>query len=68
MEIEIKLLEMMARKGFRTIQELHEVTGISRNSLSLMLKGNTNANLATIEKLCKALDCDLHNLIVYKRK
>lgn len=68
METEIKLLEMMARKGIRTIQELHETSGIARTLISQMLNGKKNVTITTIERLCETLDCDFHDLIVCKRK
>lgn len=65
MKIEVRLLEMMARKNIRRIQELHELTGISRTTIQLILDGKKNAlYFDTIATLCKKLDCKLEELIV----
>lgn len=68
MTTEIKLLEMMGRNNIRHIQELHKKTGISRTVISNLINGNQNSiRLTTIEKLCKALNCDIGDLIVFKK-
>jgi putative transcriptional regulator len=67
-EVEIRLLEMMGRKNIRTIQELHKASGISRTIISDLLNGNKRSiRLDTVEKLCKALDCEIGELIQIKR-
>lgn len=66
-DVEIRLLEMMGRNNIRTIQELHELTGISRTIISDLLNGNKRSiRLDTIERLCKALDCEIGELIQLK--
>jgi putative transcriptional regulator len=66
--IEIRLLEMMARKNVRQIKELHEMTGISRTIISNLLNGNQESlRLTTIERLCRSLECDIGELIVFKK-
>lgn len=68
-EVEIRLLEMMGRNNIRTIQELHELSGISRTIISDLLNGNKRSiRLDTIEKLCKALDCEIGELIRINKK
>jgi putative transcriptional regulator len=65
--VDIKLLEMMGKNRIRTIQELHELTGISRTTISDLLNENKRSiRLETIERLCKALDCEIGELIVIK--
>ncbi len=67
-KIEIRLLEMMARKNIRQIKELHEMTGLSRTIISDLLNGNKRSiRLETVEKLCKALECEIGDLIVIKK-
>lgn len=67
--IEIRLLEMMARKNIRQIKELHEMTGISRTIISNVLNGNQDSlRLTTIEKICRTLDCSIGELIVFKKQ
>lgn len=66
--IEVRLLEMMAKKNIRQIKELHEMTGLSRTIISDLINGNKRSiRLETIEKLCKALDCSIGDLIVFKK-
>lgn len=63
-KVDVKILEMMGKKKIRTIQELHEVTGISRTVISDVINGKkSKLRLDTIAKLCVALDCKVHELI-----
>jgi putative transcriptional regulator len=67
--VDVKLLEMMGRKKIRTIQELHDLTGISRTVISNLLNENKRAiRLDTISKLCDALDCEIGELIIIKKE
>lgn len=67
--VEIRLLEMMARKNMRQIKELHEASGISRTIISDLLNGNRRSiRLETIEKLCRTLDCEIGELLVLKKE
>ena len=67
--MEIKLLEMMARNNIRQIKELHEITGISRTIISNLLNGNKSGiRLDTLAKLCEALDCEIGDLVVMKKR
>ena len=66
--IEIKLDEIMAKRKIRTIAELKEMTGLSRKALSKAYNNkNKRMDMETIVKLCKALDCEIHELIVIKK-
>lgn len=66
--VEIRLLEMMGKNNIRTIQELHELSGISRTIISDLLNGNKRSiRLDTIEKLCRALDCEIGELIQIRK-
>lgn len=63
-KVNVKILEMMGRKKIRTIQELHEITGISRTLISNVINGKrSKLRLDTIAKLCEALDCEIYELI-----
>lgn len=65
--IEIKLDELMAQRKIRTIAELKEKTGLSRKALSkAYYNKNKRMDLETVVKLCKALDCEIGQLIVFK--
>lgn len=67
MAVKINILELMARKKMRTIQELHKETGISRKTVSKIINGNSTAlKTDTIYKLCKALDCTPGELLTYE--
>ncbi len=69
MATEVRLLEMMSRNNIRTIQELHEKSHISRTVISKLLNGTQrNIRLDTLERLCEVLNCELGELLVYKRK
>jgi putative transcriptional regulator len=66
-EVEIKLLEVMGKKGIRTIQEVHEKSGLSRKAVSKIINKETKKiSTETIARLCKALECDIKELIVFK--
>lgn len=68
-EIEIRLLEMMARRGFRTIEQVRKESGLSRKAVSAALNNkNHRMNTDTIAKLCKALNCDIGDLIKFKEE
>ena len=65
MQAEIKLLEMMARKNIRQIKEVSRLTGINERVIADIIHGRKKGlRLDTIAKLCKALDCKIHELIV----
>lgn len=65
MVIKVKLLEQMARNNIRTIEELHELTGINRTTIRLILEGKKNAlYFKTIAILCDKLHCKVEELLV----
>jgi putative transcriptional regulator len=65
---EIKLLEVMGKKEIRTIEEVHQKSGLSRKAVSKIINKETKRiSTDTIAKLCKALDCDINELIVIKK-
>lgn len=65
MKVEVKLLEMMARKNIRRIEDLHDLTGISRTTIRLILDGKKNAlYFDTIATLCEKLECRVEELLV----
>lgn len=69
MEIEVKLLEMMARNNIRRIEDLHELTGLSRTTIRLILEGKKKSlYFDTIGVLCEKLNCQLEELIVAKKE
>jgi putative transcriptional regulator len=65
---EIKLLEVMGRKEIRTIEEVHRKSGLSRKAISKIINKETKRiSTDTIAKLCKALDCEINDLVVIKK-
>lgn len=61
--IKFKLKEMMDKREM-TIKEVHEVTGISRNTLSNMYNGKTNGiQFENLDKLLGALNCTTEDLL-----
>jgi len=67
--IRINILELMAKNDMRTIQDLHEATGISRKTVSKIVNGESTAlKTNTIYILCKALKCTPGDLLTYKEE
>lgn len=68
MEIEVKLLEMMARNNIRRIEDLHDLTGLSRTTIRMILNGQKKSlYFDTIGLLCEKLNCSLEELLVMKK-
>jgi putative transcriptional regulator len=64
MEAHIRLLEMMARNNVRTIKDLHNMTGLSRTTISQIIGGDKKSlTLRTIGTLCETLHCRIEELI-----
>lgn len=67
--IVVKLREMMARYRYRTgerltYEKLAQRTGLSRTTLeALASRPGYNTTLATLEKLCRALECEPGDLL-----
>ncbi|WP_077622035.1 helix-turn-helix domain-containing protein [Sediminibacillus massiliensis] len=67
--VEFNLHELMARKKIRKVTDLAEVTGISRTVLYDLSNGNKRSvRLDTLVRICKALDCEIGDLIKLKRE
>jgi putative transcriptional regulator len=68
LEVEVKLLEMMARNNIRRIEDLHKMTGLSRTTIGLILDGKKKSlYFDTIGLLCETLNCRIEELIVLKK-
>jgi putative transcriptional regulator len=66
--IEINLQLMMARKKVKNVVELSELTGISRTVLyDLLNEYKRSVRLDTLVRICKALDCEIGDLIEIKK-
>lgn len=66
----IKLREAIAEHATRTgnhltYADLAELTGLARATLeSIGSRGGYNPTLTTIERICRALDCDIGHLLM----
>jgi DNA-binding Xre family transcriptional regulator len=65
LEVQVKLLEMMARNNIRRIEDLHDLTGLSRTTIRQILDGQKKSlYFDTIGTLCNKLNCRIEELIV----
>lgn len=63
--IKIKLSEIMGRKRIRPV-ELAKITGLSKTTIhKLYYEKSANLGVETLNKLCKALDCKISDLLEY---
>ena len=60
-----KLWITMKNKGVTTYK-LREACGIDSKTIR-RLKANENVETKTLDKLCSALDCDISDIIEYKK-
>lgn len=68
LEIEIKLLEQMAKNNIRHVRTLSKSSGISELAISNLLNEKSKyMRLDSLAKLCMALDCKIDELIVFKK-
>lgn len=68
LEIEIKLLEQMAKNNIRHVRTLSKASGISELAISNLLNEKSKyMRLDSLAKLCMALDCKIDELIVFKK-
>lgn len=66
--VEIRLFEMMGKRGIRTIEEMKDKTGLSRKAISAAINNkNHRMHTDTIAKLCTALKCEIGELVVIKK-
>lgn len=61
-----KLWETMKKKGISTYV-LREKCGIDSKTVR-RLRGNENIETKTLDKLCAALDCDISDIMEYKKQ
>ncbi len=65
MPIEVNL-DMMLLKRKKMLKELSEAVGISMTNLSLLKTGRVKGvKFATLAKICRELDCQPGDLLVY---
>jgi len=59
----------MADKKIDDITELMKISGVSRNSINKLFRGDNieTLKLETLIKLCDAFDCKLSDLVEYSK-
>lgn len=63
--IQIKLHELMGKNKYK-IQDVHELTGLSRTTVSELYHGRAAMiNFKTIDKLCTLFNCTPNDLIEF---
>lgn len=60
-KIRVRLAELNMRQ-----QELSEILGVTRQTMSLWVNGKSMPTLETAFKIAKLLDCKVDDLYVYK--
>lgn len=67
-KIFFNLDDMMWNSRIKSINQLHEMTGISRPTLTA-IKNNKSVmvHLETLSILCKHLDCNINDLLKYEK-
>lgn len=61
--IKVNLKQLLKKKGM-TMTELHELTGITQNTLSLMANGKSNGiQFNTLDKILKATNSNINDLL-----
>jgi putative transcriptional regulator len=68
MDILINLDVMMAKRKMR-LKDLSEHVGVSEQNLSILKNGKAKAiRFSTLEKICRALDCQPGDILSYHSK
>ncbi|MBW3114220.1 helix-turn-helix transcriptional regulator [Bacillus sp. MCCB 382] len=66
--LEVRLYELMGKRNVRTIEQLKEMSGLSRKAISQALNDEKHRmHTDTIAKLCAALDCEVGELLTLKK-
>lgn len=69
LELKNNLRLLMAKKGVRTMVELEEKSGVSRQVLDRFDKDKSKRlDFDTIVKLCKFFDCEVGDLLYLEEK
>ncbi|MGD0781663.1 MAG: helix-turn-helix transcriptional regulator [Candidatus Aminicenantales bacterium] len=67
MPIEVNLDLMMVKRKM-SLTELSEKVGITMANLSILKQGHARAvRFSTLEKICKALECQPGDILIYKK-
>lgn len=66
--IKFKLDELLFKKGNLKVSQIVETTGINKNTLYAIYKGNIKRiDTETLDRLCKALECEVSDIIEYRK-
>lgn len=69
MELKNNLRILMAQHGIRTMVELEERSGVSRQVLDRLEKGKSKRlDFDTVVKLCNLFDCEVGDLLYVDKK
>lgn len=69
MELKNNLRILMAQHGIRTMVELEEKSGVSRQVLDRLEKGKSKRlDFETVVKLCNLFDCEVGDLLYVDKK
>ena len=64
--IKFKLDELMFKNGKMKVPQLVELSGLNRNTLYALEKGDVKRiDVETLDKLCKAFDCKVEDIIEF---
>jgi DNA-binding Xre family transcriptional regulator len=67
--IKNKLLVLMAERKIRSLKSMSRISGINYNTVrKFSLQQVTRFDSDTVEDLCKALDCDIKDLLYIEEK
>ena len=58
-----RVLELMERAGYSTQNEFAEALGVSRQALSLWMRGR-GLQLGNLAEICRILDCTPNDILV----
>lgn len=68
MTIQSNLSVLMGKRQYK-IKDVHELTGLSRTTISALYNGRaTRIDFATIEKLCSLFNCGIDQLLLLETK
>lgn len=63
--VKLQVREVAEARGIKTAAQLKKAAGISSGAAARLWKGNAETvSLQTLESLCRALDCQLTDLLV----
>jgi len=68
MAIKFHLDRLMFERGNMKVPSLQELSGVNKNTLYSMYKGNlTRVDVSVINRICHALDCQPGELMTFEK-